>query len=86
MAKPLRERNYERILRAEPRGSVMAICRCMILAFQGDENDDYTAADLREGIAYAEDLLRDRRCKFCPLYHYDLRAFVSWASAILESA
>ena len=58
----------------------MAICRCMILAFtEGWENDSYDASDLREGIEYALDQLRDRRRRYDKMYRYDLRKFVAWA-------
>lgn len=56
----------------------MAVCRLMILAFQGHDNFGFDRDDLTDGIVWAEGLLMSG-FKKDPLDDLDLEEFIAWA-------
>ncbi len=59
----------------------MAVCRLMIIAFQGHDNFGYDRDDLTNGIAWAEDLLK-LGIKKAPHDDIDLVEFIAWAKNV----
>lgn len=70
----------------------MSICRLMILSFTTGEpqrslpggEQTFDAGNLQEGIAYAQ-WLTEQNITRCPVYDYDLTAFMQWAHVHLKS-
>ncbi len=56
----------------------MAVCRLMILAFQGHDNFGFDRDDLVNGIAWAEDLIELGMTK-APHDDINLEVFIAWA-------
>jgi len=56
----------------------MAVCRLMILAFQGHDNFGFDRDDLTDGIAWADGLLEIGITKG-PHDQIDLKDFIVWA-------
>jgi len=56
----------------------MAVCRLMILAFQGHDNFGFDRDDLTDGIAWADGLLEIGITK-APHDRIDLKDFIVWA-------
>jgi len=61
----------------------MAVCRLMIIAFQGHDNFGFDGDDLTDGIAWAEDLLKLGITK-APHDEIDLVEFIAWARNVRE--
>lgn len=61
----------------------MAVCRLMILAFQGHDNFGFDRDDLTNGIAWANGLLMSG-FKKDPLDDLDLEEFIVWAKNQME--
>ena len=59
----------------------MAICRLMILAFQGHDNFGFDRDDLDNGIVWAEDLLEMGLTR-APHDDIDLTRFIAWAKNV----